>query len=123
MNSSDARAHSEEKVRGTRMASTYDAIFVGSGISSLIGASILAKAGWSVGVFERNSWLGGNIRSCEITEPGFIHDLYSAWHPLFVAGEGYKLLKTDLAARRRVSQHRVSRGGTDARRHCRFHLD
>jgi len=81
------------------MASTYDAIFVGSGISSLIGASILAKAGWSVGVFERNSWLGGNIRSGEITEPGFIHDLYSAWHPLFIAGEGYKLLKTDLAAR------------------------
>ncbi|HTW86601.1 MAG TPA: NAD(P)/FAD-dependent oxidoreductase [Candidatus Binataceae bacterium] len=81
------------------MATNYDAIFVGSGISSLIGASILAKAGWSVGVIERNSWLGGNIRSGEITEPGFIHDLYSAWHPLFVAGEGYSLLKQDLTAR------------------------
>jgi phytoene dehydrogenase-like protein len=81
------------------MANSYDAIFVGSGISSLIGASILARAGWSVGVFERNPWLGGNIRSGEITEPGFTHDLYSAWHPLFVAGEGYRLLKGDLTAR------------------------
>ncbi|HUY19204.1 MAG TPA: NAD(P)/FAD-dependent oxidoreductase [Candidatus Binataceae bacterium] len=81
------------------MATSYDAIFVGSGISSLVGASILAKAGWSIGVFERNSWLGGNIRSGEITEPGFTHDLYSAWHPLFVAGEGYGLLKNDLTAR------------------------
>jgi phytoene dehydrogenase-like protein len=81
------------------MATSYDAIFVGSGISSLVGASILAKAGWSVGVFERNPWLGGNIRSGEITEAGFTHDLYSAWHPLFVAGEGYGLLKNDLTAR------------------------
>ncbi|SRR5579875_221673 len=81
------------------MANSYDAIFVGSGISSLIGASILARAGWRVGVFERNSWIGGNIRSGEITEPGFIHDLYSAWHPLFVSGEGYGLLKDDLTAR------------------------
>jgi len=81
------------------MAKSYDAIFVGSGISSLIGASILAKAGWTVGVFERSAWLGGNIRSGEITEPGFTHDLYSAWHPLFVSGEGYGLLKDDLTAR------------------------
>ncbi|MBF6570004.1 MAG: NAD(P)/FAD-dependent oxidoreductase [Candidatus Binataceae bacterium] len=78
--------------------SSYDAIFVGSGISSLVGASILAKAGWKVGVFERNSWIGGNIRSGAITEPGFIHDLYSGWHPMFVSGESYNLLKRDLTA-------------------------
>jgi phytoene dehydrogenase-like protein len=44
------------------VSTIYDAIFVGSGISSLIGASILAKAGWSVRIFARNQWLGGNIR-------------------------------------------------------------
>lgn len=77
----------------------YDAIFVGSGINSLVGASLLARAGWKVCVLERNSWLGGNIRTAEITEPGFIHDLFSAWHPLFVGSEAYALLKNDLLRR------------------------
>ena len=81
------------------MATEYDAIFVGSGIASLAGAAILAKAGWKVAIFERNPWFGGNIRSAEITAPGFIHDVYAGWHPLFVSGESYKLLKNDLAAR------------------------
>lgn len=78
--------------------SSYDAIFVGSGINSLVGAALLAKAGWKVLVLERNSWLGGAIRSEEITEPGFVHDLYSAWHPLFTGGGAYALLKDDLHA-------------------------
>ena len=78
---------------------TADAIFVGSGINSLTGAALLAKAGWKVRVFERNSWLGGTIRTAEITEPGFIHDLFSAWHPLFAGSEAYGILKGDLAER------------------------
>jgi len=48
---------------------TYDAVFVGSGINSLTGAALLAKAGWRVCVLERNPWLGGAIRTAEITEP------------------------------------------------------
>jgi phytoene dehydrogenase-like protein len=78
---------------------SFDAVFVGSGINSLVGAALLAKSGWKVCVLERNSWLGGNIRSAEITEPGFIHDLYSAWHPLFTGSEACALLKSDLEAR------------------------
>jgi phytoene dehydrogenase-like protein len=78
---------------------TFDAIFVGSGINSLTGAALLAKAGWKVCVLERNQWLGGAIRTAEITEPGFIHDLYSAWHPLFAGSESYRILKSDLASR------------------------
>jgi phytoene dehydrogenase-like protein len=78
---------------------TCDAVFVGSGINSLVGAAILAKAGWKVCVLERNSWLGGAIRTAEITEPGFHHDLYSAWHPLFAGSEAYGILKADLTAR------------------------
>jgi len=81
------------------MAKTYDAIFIGSGISSLVGAALLGKCGLRVGVFERNPWIGGNIRSAEITEPGFIHDVFSAWHPLFVGGEAWGLLKDDLITR------------------------
>ncbi len=33
---------------------TFDAVFVGSGINSLVGASLLAREGWSVCVLERN---------------------------------------------------------------------
>src|SRR5712691_7716006 len=81
------------------MSDTFDAIFIGSGINSLTGAALLAKRGWKVCVLERNSWLGGNIRSAEITEPGFVHDVYSAWHPLFAGSETYRLLKLDLETR------------------------
>lgn len=77
----------------------FDAIFVGSGINSLVGAGVLAKAGWKVCVLERNTWFGGAIRSAEISEPGFIHDLYSAWHPLFAGSEGYRVLQNELAER------------------------
>ncbi|HKS77121.1 MAG TPA: NAD(P)/FAD-dependent oxidoreductase [Terriglobales bacterium] len=78
---------------------SFDAIFVGSGINSLVGAAMLAKSGWKVLVLERSSWLGGAIRTAEITEPGFHHDLYSAWHPLFAGSEAYATLKSDLGAR------------------------
>jgi phytoene dehydrogenase-like protein len=81
------------------MNDTFDAIFVGSGINSLTGAAILARHGWKVCVLERNSWLGGNIHSAQITEPGFVHDVYSAWHPLFAGSESYRILKSDLEAR------------------------
>src|SRR5438477_6395804 len=77
----------------------FDAIFVGSGINALTGAALLAKGGYKVCVLERNSWFGGNIRSAEITEPGFIHDLFSAWHPLFTGSESYALLQKDLEPR------------------------
>jgi phytoene dehydrogenase-like protein len=77
----------------------FDAVFVGSGINSLVGAALLAKAGWKVCVLERNAWFGGTIRTAEITEPGFRHDLFSAWHPLFAGSEAYAILKNDLRAR------------------------
>ncbi len=63
----------------------FDAVFVGSGISSLVGAAIMCKAGWEVCVLERNRLLGGNICTEELTVPGFRHDVLSGWHPLFLA--------------------------------------
>ncbi|MFQ5740662.1 MAG: phytoene desaturase family protein [Acidobacteriota bacterium] len=77
----------------------YDAIFVGSGISSLVGAALLARAGWEVCVLERNPWLGGNIRTQEITLPGYLHDLLSGWHPLFTGSAAYAELKKELEER------------------------
>ncbi|MGH3130629.1 MAG: NAD(P)-binding protein, partial [Gaiellaceae bacterium] len=77
----------------------YDAVFVGSGINSLAGAALLAKAGWRVCVLERNDWLGGAIRTAEITVPGFRHEVFSSWHPLFTGSAAYAELKDDLHAR------------------------
>src|SRR5262249_57457938 len=74
-------------------------VVVGRGINCLVGGGVLAKAGWKVCVLERNSWFGGTIRSAEITEPGFVHDLFSAWHPLFVGSEAYSVLARDLGSR------------------------
>ena len=70
----------------------HDAVIVGSGINSLACAALLARAGWSVCVLERNDWFGGAIRTAELTEPGFHHDVFSAWHPLWVGGAAHALL-------------------------------
>src|SRR5690349_4302755 len=79
--------------------SEHDAVVVGSGVNSLACAALLARGGWDVCVLERNDWLGGAIRTAEITEPGFAHDVFSAWHPLWVGGAAHAQLGDDLAAR------------------------
>ena len=75
----------------------FDAVIVGSGVNSLACAALLAKGGWRVCVLERNDWLGGAIRTAEITEPGYLHDVHSAWHPLWVGGAAHAQLGADLA--------------------------
>ena len=77
----------------------YDAVIVGSGVNSLACGALLARDGWRVCVLERNGWLGGAIHTAELTEPGFLHDVFSAWHPLWVGGAAHALLGDDLAAR------------------------
>jgi phytoene dehydrogenase-like protein len=77
----------------------YDVVFVGSGINSLAGAALLAKAGRRVLVLERNDYLGGAIKTVELTEPGFTHEVFSSWHPLFVGSPAYAELADDLHAR------------------------
>jgi phytoene dehydrogenase-like protein len=77
----------------------YDAVIVGSGVNSLACGALLARGGWRVCVLERNDWLGGAIQTAEITEPGFVHDVFSAWHPLWVGGAAHAELGGELAAR------------------------
>ena len=77
----------------------YDAVIVGSGVNSLACGALLARAGWSVCVLERNDWLGGAIHTAELTEPGFQHDVFSAWHPLWVGGAAHAQLGAELATR------------------------
>jgi phytoene dehydrogenase-like protein len=77
----------------------HDAVIVGSGINSLACAALLARAGWNVCVLERSAQLGGAIQTAELTEPGYRHDVFSAWHPLWVGGSAHEQLADQLAAR------------------------
>ena len=81
------------------MTQSYDVVFVGSGINSLVGAALLAQAGKRVVILERNDYLGGAIKTAEITQPGFVHEVFSSWHPLFVSSPAYEQLKPELTAR------------------------
>lgn len=74
----------------------YDAVVVGSGHNALITAAYLARGGWSVLVLERNDRPGGLVRTEELTRPGFLHDTYSAAHPLLVTGPAYAELGSEL---------------------------
>jgi phytoene dehydrogenase-like protein len=77
----------------------YDAVVVGSGINSLACAALLGRGGWSVCVLERERELGGAVKTAELTRPGFHHDVFSAWHPLWVGGPAHAELGDELAAR------------------------
>ena len=76
---------------------TFDAVIVGSGVNGLACAALLSRAGRHVCVLERNDWFGGAIKTDEITVPGFKHDVFSAWHPLWVGGPAHAELGDDLA--------------------------
>jgi phytoene dehydrogenase-like protein len=77
----------------------HDAVIVGSGINSLACGALLARAGWDVCILEREHELGGAIKTAELTQPGFVHDVFSAWHPLWVGGAAHAELADELAVR------------------------
>jgi phytoene dehydrogenase-like protein len=59
-----------------------DAVVVGGGPNGLAAGIALAAAGRSVRLYEAADTVGGGCRSAELTEPGVIHDVCSAIHPL-----------------------------------------
>jgi phytoene dehydrogenase-like protein len=77
---------------GGRLAAAYDAIVVGSGPNGLCAAIVLAQTGRSVLVVEANDYIGGGLHSAELTEPGFLHDVCSAVHPLAAATNFFRSL-------------------------------
>ncbi len=62
-----------------------DAVVIGAGPNGLVAANHLADRGWEVVVCEEQPEPGGAVRSGEVTEPDFVHDLYSAFYPLTLA--------------------------------------
>jgi len=72
--------------------SRMDAVVVGSGPNGLAGAVALAKAGFTVTVYEERPTIGGGTRTEELTLPGFLHDVCSAVHPLAAASPFFQSL-------------------------------
>ena len=81
------------------MTAAVDAVLIGSGHNALVAAAYLAGAGLDVEVLERNEIAGGAVASEELTRPGFVHDTFSSWHPLFVLSAAFAELGPELAAR------------------------
>jgi phytoene dehydrogenase-like protein len=97
-------------------SSTFDVIFVGAGHNALIAASYLAREGRSVCLLDQCPTPGGWVRSEELTLPGFVHDTFSACHPLFVGGPVFAELGTELAEHGlRYVQGEVSAGASGQR--------
>lgn len=69
---------------------SYDAVIVGSGPNGLAAAITLATAGRRVLVIEGRETIGGGTRSAALTQPGFVHDVCSAIHPLGVASPFFR---------------------------------
>lgn len=79
------------------MINTYDAVIIGAGHNGLVAAIMLAEAGWSVLVLERNETVGGAVRTEEVTLPGFRHDLFATNLNLFAGSAFYDQHRDQLA--------------------------
>jgi phytoene dehydrogenase-like protein len=72
--------------------SAHDAIVIGAGHNGLVAANLLADRGWDVLVLEAEPEPGGAVRSAELSEPGFVHDVFSAFYPFTVASPAFRAL-------------------------------
>ncbi len=66
------------------------AVVMGSGPNGLAAAITLINSGVPVTLFEESKTTGGTCRSQEIIEPGYIHDLGAAVHPMALNSPFFK---------------------------------
>ncbi|MCQ2000142.1 phytoene desaturase family protein [Arthrobacter zhaoxinii] len=72
-----------------------DVSVVGAGPNGLAAAVIMARAGLTVRVFETRSTVGGGSRTKELMEPGHLHDICSAVHPMALASPFFRSFGLD----------------------------
>lgn len=71
------------------------AAVVGSGPNGLAAAVVLARAGVPVTVFEAEDTIGGGTRTEETVEPGVLHDVCSAIHPMALASPFFRAFRLE----------------------------
>jgi phytoene dehydrogenase-like protein len=72
-----------------------DAVVIGAGPNGLVAGNLLADAGWDVAVLEANDAPGGAVRSEQLLEPGFTHDVFSGFYPLAAASPAMRRLELE----------------------------
>jgi phytoene dehydrogenase-like protein len=72
-----------------------DAVVIGAGPNGLVAANVIADGGWSVLVLEEQAEPGGAVKTAELTEPGFRHDVFSAFYPLAAASPALRALELE----------------------------
>jgi phytoene dehydrogenase-like protein len=72
------------------------AAIIGSGPNGLSAAIVLASAGISVTIVERNSTIGGACSTAEITQPGYRHDLGASVFPMGIASPFFQSLPINI---------------------------
>jgi phytoene dehydrogenase-like protein len=70
----------------------YDAVVVGSGPNGLSAAIELSRRGLGVLVVEASESVGGGLQSAALMEPGFVHDVCAAIHPLALSSPFFRTL-------------------------------
>jgi phytoene dehydrogenase-like protein len=85
-----------------------DVAVVGSGPNGLAAAVTLARAGLKVHVYEAAPTPGGGLRTSELMEPGHLHDVCSAVHPMALASPFFR--EFELSRRIRLTVPDVSYG-------------
>lgn len=77
------------------MSDHFDAVVIGSGPNGLVGANVLADAGWRVLVCEAAATPGGAVRSAPIGDPAWVHDVASSFYPLAMASPAIRSLSLE----------------------------
>lgn len=90
------------------MRTVVDVVVVGAGINGMVAAAMLAKSGRSVCLIDGRDSIGGFIASDADSDPGYVHDRFSSFQPLFTTGPAYRALGADLR------RHGVEHANVDA---------
>jgi phytoene dehydrogenase-like protein len=72
------------------------ATIIGSGPNGLSAAIVLASAGLSTAVLERNRQIGGACSTAETSLPGYRHDLGSSVYPMGIASPFFRSLPIEI---------------------------